>query len=109
MATAHGYGRKKKLPNNRDSKVLTFELDTRGIKMFDTVIRSHIDKAATTKAVVTDVSGPLMIRKMPNDGPVDEAKTYRGFPPGALIRFLTHPGNYNIRRPLCLGLRTNRN
>jgi hypothetical protein len=107
IATAHGYGRKKKRPNNRDSTVFTEELKKRNIQMFDTLLRPKIDNAATATAVFNDVSGPLMVRKMLNSGPLDAVDTYRRFPPGALIRFLTHPGNYDIRRALCLGYRKN--
>ena len=107
IATAHGYGRKKKRPNNRDSTVFTEELKKRNIQMFDTLIRPEIDNAATATAIFNDVGGPLKIRKMLSSGPLDSVDTYRRFPAGVLIRFLTHPGNYDIRRALCLGYRKN--
>ena len=109
MATAHGYGRKKKQPNNRDSMAFAKELKSRNIILFDTMIRPYLDSAAKTTSVFNDVGGPLILKKMYNRGSIDSAETYRKFPPGSLIRFLTHPGNYDIQRSLCLGYRENIN
>jgi len=107
VASAHGYGRKKKKPNNRDSHLFTEELAKRGIQMYDTRLRPAVDSAATCVTAYNDVGGPLTVRRMAVPGDVDEAETYRRFPDGGLIRFLTHPGNYPIDRPLCLGTRMN--
>lgn len=106
-ATAHGYGRAKRKPNNRDSLIFMEELEKRRIKLFDTTLRQLIDDRSSLSVKFTDVGEPLRIMDMPNNGAIDNPDTYRQFPPGSLIRFLTHPGNYNIERPLSLGLRVN--
>jgi hypothetical protein len=107
FATAHGYGRGKKRPNNRDCGIFTEELAKRGIALWDTVLRSAIDGSASHVAVFHDVGEPLAIKRMPHAGRVDDPESYRRFPVGGLVRFLSHPGNYDIRRPLTLGLRFN--
>jgi len=106
-ATAHGYGRAKKKPNNRDSIIFTEELQARGIKLFDTALRKHLYEKATLATVFSDVGGALSVHRMPNNGAVDSPETYIKFPPGGLVHFLTHPGNYNISRQLTLGVRYN--
>ncbi len=45
--------------------------------------------------------------QFPNNGHVASPETYEQFPAGSLINFLIHPGNYDVRQPLTLGLRTN--
>lgn len=105
VATAHGYGRAKKRPNNRDSYVFTEELEKRGIKLFDTTLRGAINEQAGVSIKFDDVGDPLHINDMPNNGTVDDPVTYRTLPPGCLIHFLTHPGNYDINRKLTLGVR----
>lgn len=105
LATAHGYGRGKKRPNNRDSQVFTNELTRRDVMLFDTVIRPEIDKQASCCVKFTDVGGAFSIRDMPHGGMPDIAESYRMLPAGCLIRFLTHPGNYRIDRALVLATR----
>lgn len=107
VATAHGYGRGKKLPNNLYSPVFTEEIEKRGVKLFDNTLRFAIDRKACFTVRMKDVGGPLIIKDMPNNGAVDDPETYRKFPPNSLIRFLTHPGNYNVQKPFTLGLRIN--
>ena len=53
------------------------------------------------------MGGALTANFMPNNGALDDPETYRGFVPGSLIHFLLHPGNYDVKQPLSLGLRTN--
>lgn len=108
FATAHGYGRAKKRPNNRDSELLTRELQTLGIPLWDNVLRGPLDEKATHVTAFHDVGGPLAIRGMPSAHPPHSVQAYRDFPPGGLIRYLSHPGNYDIERTLSLGLRFNR-
>lgn len=107
IATAHGYGRGKKRPNNRDSQVFPVELEKRGIKLFDTSLRRPLDEVAGFVAKYTDVGGPLSIRDMAGGGAPHDPETYRNFPAGGLIRYLSHPGNYDVNRHLELGLRFN--
>jgi hypothetical protein len=106
-ATAHGYGRRKKRPNNRDSEIFPRELEKRGIVLFDTALRSPLDKNAKMMSVFNDVGGPLVVKQMPNGGWLDDPETYLNFPAGGLLRFLSHPGNYDVFRPYCLGMRKN--
>jgi hypothetical protein len=107
LSTAHGYGRGKKKPNNRDSPRFTKELRDRGITLWDNLIRKKLDLEATHVTALHDVGEPIAVNRMPHAGRLDDPESYRAFPKGALIRFLTHPGNYDIRRPLVLGLRSN--
>jgi hypothetical protein len=107
VATAHGYGRRKKKPNNRDSQVFTDELQKRGIAMWDTVLRPQIFERSSHVAHLADVGGAISARDMPSAGELNHPGTYREFPPGSLIHFLIHPGNYDVRLPSTLGRRNN--
>ena len=106
FATAHGYGRAAKEPNNT-SQVFRDELKSRGILVFDPDLRRHNFRRATNISRLDDVGGVLTTRSFPNNGRVDRPETYEQFPAGSLINFLVHPGNYDVCRPLTLGLRTN--
>ncbi len=106
-ATAHGYGRKKKRPNNRDTDVFPAELAKRDIVLLDHYVKRRIEKAASHRTRFLDVGGPLSARRVPNAGRLDEAETYRRFPPKSVLVFQTHPGNYDVTRDLCLGQRRN--
>ena len=108
VATAHGYGRRKKKPNNRDSRVFTDELQKRGIALWDTVLRPQIFEIATHVAHFADVGGTISARQMPTSGELTDPNSYRAFPVGSLIHFLIHPGNYDVRQPTTLGRRQNR-
>jgi hypothetical protein len=107
VATAHGYGRRKKKPNNRDSQVFTDELQKRGIAMWDTVLRPQVFEIASHVAHIADVGGAISARDMPTPGDLADSETYRAFPPGSLVHFLIHPGNYDLRKPSTLGRRNN--
>ncbi|MEE8585242.1 MAG: sulfotransferase [Acidobacteriota bacterium] len=106
-ATAHGYGRRKNRPNNRDSPVFTRELEKRGILLWDTALRPRILGQASAVARLADVGGSISARGLPGAGPIDLGATYRALPGNSLIHFLMHPGNYDFRRPLTLGRRIN--
>ena len=106
FATAHGYGRREKEPNNT-SQVFRDELASRGIQVFDADLWLRNFRKATHFIRLHDVGGALAMKIFPNNGRVDNPETYEQFPAGSLINFLIHPGNYDVRRPLTLGLRTN--
>lgn len=106
-ATAHGYGRRKKKPNNRDSHVFTEELQKRGITMWDTVLRSPLYQAASHVTSMADVGGALSARDMPTAGELTDPGTYLAFAGGSLIHLLMHPGNFDVRKPSTLGRREN--
>lgn len=105
-ATAHGYGRGTKEPNNT-SKVFRRELGKRGIRLFDKDLRQQIQKNASHEARLHDVGGTITIKRFPTSGRITDPETYKHFQPGSLINFLTHPGNYDVSKPLPLGLRVN--
>jgi len=105
IATAHGYGRGKRLPNNRDTPVFGEELLKRGIHLFDSHLRPQIRERAKVYASFTDVGKPLAVRGMPDAGPLGDPETYRRLPGGTFVRFLNHPGNYPIDRPMTLAMR----
>ncbi len=106
-ATAHGYGRRKKRPNNRDTPVLAEELAKRGILMWDTRLRQDLVRRIEHFAFCTDVGGAVSFLRMPNNGSPLDSETYRCFPPGSAMHVLIHPGNYDVNRALTLGIRTN--
>lgn len=105
--TAHGYGRGRKEPNNA-SELFKGELASRGIRLFDGNLRDQLQARARSEARIHDVGGTLTVKRFPTGQPVNEAATYRAFWGGDLINVLTHPGNYDVHRPMCLGLRVNR-
>lgn len=105
FATSHGYGRGKKLPNNRDTSIFAKELRKRNILLFDTEIRSKLDAQATEVINFTDVGGALSVRRLMQYGALDQSETYNKIKPGGLIRLLNHPGNYDVLRPLVLSTR----
>lgn len=106
IATAHGYGRKKKRPNNLDSEIFSAELHKRGILLFDRDINLQLRESASCFMRIHDVGGALTIKRIPHAGEIDATDTYRRLPPGSLILMLFHPGNYDIERSLTLGFRT---
>ena len=106
-ATAHGYGRRKKRPNNLHTPVLTQELAKREILMWDTRLRPDLVRCIPHYAACTDVGGAISFRHMPNTGSSLDPETYRCFSPGSAMRVLIHPGNYDVNRALTLGIRTN--
>ena len=106
-ATAHGYGRRKKRPNNRDTPVLTQELAKRGILMWDTRLRQDFIHRHQHYATCTDVGGAVSFLRMPNNGSPLDPETYQCFPPGSAMHVLIHPGNYDVNRALTLGIRSN--
>jgi hypothetical protein len=105
IGTAHGYGRGKKVPNNRDTPRYSEELKARGIMLYDTMIRPDLTRSASASASFTDVGESIRVRQMPTPGLITNPETYRDLPPGAFIRFLTHPGNYDVRKPMVMGFR----
>ncbi|HLE88136.1 MAG TPA: hypothetical protein VI727_10780 [Candidatus Brocadiaceae bacterium] len=108
VATAHGYGRGKKRPNNRDTKVFSDALRSRGIMLFEADIRDRLYDKANDTIIVSDVGGVVCGWDSPRPGLLDETDFYRSLPKGSLIHILSHPGNYNVNRPLTFGLRVNK-
>ena len=106
FGTAHGYGRRKKEPNNASELVRT-RLLKHGIRLYDDDLRPSIQNLASHEARLHDVGGALTVKRFPSAGQVDVAETYKAFKPASLINFLIHPGNYDIHRPLLLGTRVN--
>ncbi|MGH8468020.1 MAG: sulfotransferase family protein [Gammaproteobacteria bacterium] len=102
IATAHGYGRRKKKPNNRDSAIFTETLRERGILLFDTTVRAVLIAAASHYVSYTDVGDALGVWNLPVRGAVDNAETYRRLPGGTIIHYLVHPANYAVNRKLTL-------
>lgn len=105
IATAHGYGRGKRLPNNRDTPQMTTALKNLGIQMFDTVSRPKLQTASTRFCALTDVGGFLKPRRLGVGGHLARASTYEQLPPGTFMRFLTHPGNYPVGNGIVLEAR----
>ncbi|MBN1554033.1 MAG: sulfotransferase [Phycisphaerae bacterium] len=106
-ATAHGYGRRKALPNNRDSLIFTEELHKRNIQLWDRDLRPAIKRNASHIWFYSDIGGAVSVHDMPVSGTIDDPDTYRRCPSGSLLHCLIHPGNYPFGRSLTLGLRTN--
>lgn len=105
IATAHGYGRARRKPNNRDTLILGEQLEQRGIRLFDNTIRQHYYENAANYVGFTDVGGSLAIYGMPQAGRLDDADTYRQLAPGTFMCYLTHPGNYPVDDAIVLAMR----
>jgi hypothetical protein len=103
-ATAHGYGRGKKLPNNRDTAEITVELAKSNITLFDTTIRPELVSAASYTSAITDVGGTLKPRRLDKGYDLTDRRTYESLPRGSFLRFLTHPGNYPVDDPSTIAM-----
>lgn len=106
LSTSHGYGRGKKLPNNRDTPLIEKKLAELDIELFDTTIRPVLQKAANFSCAITDVGGVLKPRGFNNGFDLTDARAYSSLPKGSFIRFLTHPGNYPVEQPATIVMRT---
>ncbi|PCJ69294.1 MAG: hypothetical protein COA62_11780 [Rhodobiaceae bacterium] len=104
-ATAHGYGRGKKRPNNRDTPEYTEKLLERDVQLFDTVIRPELYKKATHHCAITDVGGIIQPRGMLQGTSILDKKCYEDMSAGSVLRFLTHPGNYESNNAAVLAMR----
>ena len=105
IATAHGYGRAKKRPNNRDTPQIEVELKGRDILLFDTTIRSDLMKAADHVCAITDVGGILKPRRFGHGHMLTDGRAYSSLPERSFLRFLTHPGNYPVDAASTLSMR----
>ena len=108
FATAHGYGRGAVQPNNTSPR-FRGELAGRGIRLYDGDVREAMTAVALGRGScewgVRDVGGSLSVWDAPNNGPIDRVETYRSLPPGSLMTFLIHPGNYDVLAPMPIGAR----
>jgi len=105
VSTAHGYGRRKKLPNNRDTPELTDALAEEGILLFDTTVRPALLEKSTFACAITDVGGVLKPRKFATGHAITDGRLYSVLPAGAFVRYLSHPGNYHVDSPSTLAMR----
>lgn len=105
IATAHGYGRAKKLPNNRDTPQVGRALAEEGILLFDTTVRRDLMHAASHACALTDVGGVLKPRGLNNGHELTDPRAYSSLPGGSFLRFLTHPGNYSAEAPCTVAMR----
>jgi hypothetical protein len=105
LSTAHGYGRGKKLPNNRDTPLIEEILEQQGIVLFDTTIRRDLMAKSSRYCAITDVGGVLKPRLLGHGYDLVDPRAYASLPPGSLLRFLTHPGNYPTDAPSTVVMR----
>lgn len=105
IATAHGYGRGKLLPNNCDTPEIKADLADLGIVHFDTSIRTALRSKAPQVSAITDVGGMLKSRRLGNSFRLTDPRAYEALPAGGYLRFLTHPGNYPVDTPSTLIMR----
>jgi hypothetical protein len=105
IATAHGYGRGKRLPNNRDTPELSEALDAENIRLFDTRVLPSLIKQATAYYSITDIGGTIKSAYIPGGIALTDPDLYRKLAPGSFLRLLTHPGNYHIARGAALAMR----
>ncbi len=104
-ATAHGYGRGNKLPNNKGTPLVVERLSNHGITLFDVGLRPKIKKYVPMRAAITDVGGTLKSMHFTSGFELTDQRLYKSFPPGTFIRFLSHPGNYPVDKPLTVIMR----
>lgn len=105
IATAHGYGRGSRLPNNRDTPEIEHDLQEMGISLFDTTIRRELVTAASHSCAIADVGGILKPRRLVSGLPLTDPRTYSELPGRSILRFLTHPGNYDVDKPSTVAVR----
>lgn len=105
ISTAHGYGRAKKRPNNRDTSEIEAELKKHDILLFDTTIRSDLQSASAHYCAITDVGGVLKPRKLGHGYMLTDSRAYSSLPARSFLRFLTHPGNYPVDAPSTVTMR----
>jgi len=105
-ATAHGYGRQRKKPNNQSSPLFAQELAKRGIALWNSVLRPQLRDRCCGRVNLSDVGGAIAAFNTPQ-GSITDAALYRKLAPGTLIHVLMHPGNYDVRKPSTLGRRRN--
>ena len=98
-STAHGFGYKKKLPNNRDFKPISKILEKNKIISFDNILRPNLIKNSKIYFSLTDTGGFLKIGKLENKFLPNDPRFYECLEENTLIRFLTHPGNYFYDKP----------
>lgn len=106
IATAHGYGRGKRLPNNRDTPEIATDIADLGILLFDTSIRLDLAEQASHDCSISDVGGVVKPIKLGNGFGLTDPRAYEALPPGSFLRFLTHPGNYPVDVPSTVTMRT---
>lgn len=106
LGTAHGYGRRKMRPNNRDSPLIAQELQRRGITTWDSLVLPDIKATAPHVMYISDVGGAIGVYQTLNSAAIDDPALYQALPKGSLLVVLSHPGNYDPARRLQLGRRT---
>jgi len=102
--TAHGYGRRKRRPNNRDCDRFVAELRGRGLEPFDRVLRPALIARCPHAAWLSDRGRVLRTYDLPPGGVPTDPESYRRLPPGSVVTLLTHPGNYPVDQPYPLGI-----
>jgi hypothetical protein len=105
LATSHGYGRGKKLPNNRDTPEIAENLKKADVLLFDTEIRPKLMAASVHTCALTDIGGVLKPRSFNNGYELTDKRAYTSLPKGTFLRFLTHPGNYLVTKPATIVMR----
>lgn len=105
IATAHGYGRGTRLPNNQHTREIDADLAALGITLFDVNIRKDLKLASSLFGAVKDVGGVLKVRRLGHGFNLTDPRAYEALPARSFIRFLTHPGNYHVDAPSMLATR----
>lgn len=105
LATAHGYGRGKKLPNNRDTPEIAANLKKVDVLLFDTEIRPKLMASSAHTCAITDIGGVLKPRGFNNGYKLTDKRAYSSLLPGTFLRFLTHPGNYPVDKSATIVMR----
>jgi len=98
-STAHGFGYKKKLPNNRDFHPIAELLEKNKIYSFDNYLGPKLINNSDNFFSLTDTGGFLKIGKLKNKFLPNDPRFYECLEENTFIRFLTHPGNYFYNKP----------
>ena len=104
-STAHGFGYKKKIPNNRDFHPISKILEKYKILSFDNVLRPKLSKKSKIYFSLTDTGGLLKIGKLDNKFLPNDPRFYECLEENTFIRFLTHPGNYFYNKPYMIKMK----
>jgi hypothetical protein len=104
-STAHGFGYKKRLPNNRDFYPISKILEKNKILSFDNILRLKLSKKSKIYFSLTDTGGFLKIGKLDNKFLPNDSRFYECLEENTFIRFLTHPANYFYNKPYMIKMK----
>ncbi|MBN1554034.1 MAG: radical SAM protein [Phycisphaerae bacterium] len=102
LGTPHGYGRKRKRPNNRDSEIIQKELRERNIQSFIPFLKRHLNAVFDHVVRISCTRNELTITGLPKDAALDNPETYRQLPDRTLVQLNFPIGQVAPDEPLAI-------